>query len=72
LDEDYLILSTIHSAKGLEWRSVFILNAIDALHPSDLSTGHIVRADGNVRGRPFRPLFYAIRAQRTYSVRSLT
>jgi DNA helicase II / ATP-dependent DNA helicase PcrA len=32
LDEDYLILSTIHSAKGLEWRSVFILNAIDALH----------------------------------------
>jgi hypothetical protein len=25
-----------------------------------------VRADGNVRGRPFRPLFYAIRAQRTY------
>jgi pimeloyl-ACP methyl ester carboxylesterase len=26
-----------------------------------------VRADGNVRGRPFRPLFYAICAQRTYS-----
>ena len=28
-DEDYLILSTIHSAKGQEWKSVFILNAVD-------------------------------------------
>jgi ATP-dependent exoDNAse (exonuclease V) beta subunit len=35
-----LILSTIHSAKGLEWRSVFILNAIDGCIPSDLSTGN--------------------------------
>jgi len=26
LDEDYLILSTIHSAKGQEWKSVFVLN----------------------------------------------
>jgi DNA helicase II / ATP-dependent DNA helicase PcrA len=39
LDEDYLILSTIHSAKGQEWRSVFVLNAIDGCIPSDLSTG---------------------------------
>jgi ATP-dependent DNA helicase UvrD/PcrA len=39
LDEDYLILSTIHSAKGQEWRAVFILNAIDGCIPSDLSTG---------------------------------
>jgi DNA helicase-2/ATP-dependent DNA helicase PcrA len=39
LDEDYLILSTIHSAKGQEWRTVFILNAIDGCIPSDLSTG---------------------------------
>jgi DNA helicase-2/ATP-dependent DNA helicase PcrA len=30
LDEGYLILSTIHSAKGQDWRAVFILNAIDA------------------------------------------
>jgi DNA helicase-2/ATP-dependent DNA helicase PcrA len=29
LDEDYLILSTIHSAKGQEWKSVFVLNAVD-------------------------------------------
>ena len=32
-DEDYLILSTIHSAKGQEWRSVFILNAVTAASP---------------------------------------
>jgi DNA helicase-2/ATP-dependent DNA helicase PcrA len=40
LDEDYLILSTIHSAKGQEWRSVFILNVVDGCIPSDLSTGN--------------------------------
>jgi DNA helicase-2/ATP-dependent DNA helicase PcrA len=39
LDEDYLILSTIHSAKGQEWKSVFVLNAVDGCIPSDLSTG---------------------------------
>jgi len=39
LDEDYLVLSTIHSAKGQEWKSVFILNAVDGCMPSDLGTG---------------------------------
>jgi DNA helicase II / ATP-dependent DNA helicase PcrA len=39
LDEDYLILSTIHSAKGQEWTSVFILNTVDGCIPSDLGTG---------------------------------
>jgi DNA helicase-2/ATP-dependent DNA helicase PcrA len=39
LDEDYLILSTIHSAKGQEWRSVFVLNVVDGCMPSDLGTG---------------------------------
>ena len=39
LDEDYLILSTIHSAKGQEWKSVFILNTVDGCLPSDLATG---------------------------------
>ena len=39
LDEDYLILSTIHSAKGQEWRAVFVLNAVDGCIPSDLATG---------------------------------
>ena len=39
LDDDYLILSTIHSAKGQEWTSVFLLNAVDGCLPSDLATG---------------------------------
>ncbi|HEY7375182.1 MAG TPA: ATP-dependent helicase [Polyangia bacterium] len=39
LDEDYLILSTIHSAKGQEWDSVFLLSAADGCIPSDLATG---------------------------------
>ena len=38
-DEDYLILSTIHSAKGQEWTSVFVLNCVDGCIPSDLATG---------------------------------
>jgi len=39
LDEDYLILSTIHSAKGQEWKSVFLLNVVDGCIPSDIGTG---------------------------------
>lgn len=39
LDEDYLILSTVHSAKGQEWNAVYILNTVDGCLPSDLSTG---------------------------------
>jgi DNA helicase-2/ATP-dependent DNA helicase PcrA len=39
LDEDYLILSTIHSSKGQEWRSVFMLNVVDGCIPSDLGAG---------------------------------
>ena len=38
-DEDYLILSTIHSAKGQEWTSVTLLSAVDGCIPSDLATG---------------------------------
>ena len=38
-DEDYLILSTIHSAKGQEWKAVYVLNAVDGCMPSDLATG---------------------------------
>jgi DNA helicase-2/ATP-dependent DNA helicase PcrA len=38
LDEDYLILSTIHSAKGQEWKSVFVLNTVDGCIPADLAT----------------------------------
>jgi len=39
LDDDYLILSTIHSAKGQEWKSVFVLNVVDGCMPSDLGVG---------------------------------
>jgi DNA helicase-2/ATP-dependent DNA helicase PcrA len=39
LDEDYLILSTIHSAKGQEWKSVFLLSVVDGCIPSDLGAG---------------------------------
>ncbi|HTJ58255.1 MAG TPA: ATP-dependent helicase [Devosiaceae bacterium] len=38
-DEDYLILSTIHSAKGQEWKSVHVLNIVDGCIPSDLGVG---------------------------------
>ncbi|HEY0339873.1 MAG TPA: ATP-dependent helicase, partial [Steroidobacteraceae bacterium] len=39
LDEDYLILSTIHSAKGMEWDTVYVLNVVDGSFPSEFSTG---------------------------------
>jgi DNA helicase-2/ATP-dependent DNA helicase PcrA len=37
-DEDYTVLSTIHSAKGQEWRIVRILNVVDGCIPSDRAT----------------------------------
>jgi DNA helicase II / ATP-dependent DNA helicase PcrA len=37
LDEDYLVLSTIHSAKGLEWTAVHLLRATDGSIPSDMA-----------------------------------
>jgi DNA helicase-2/ATP-dependent DNA helicase PcrA len=39
-DEDYLVLSTIHSAKGQEWRAVHVLNVVDGCMPADMATGH--------------------------------
>ena len=44
-DEDYLILSTIHSAKGQEWKAVFLLRAVDGCIPSDLGTGSTSEID---------------------------
>jgi DNA helicase-2/ATP-dependent DNA helicase PcrA len=38
-EEDYLILSTIHSAKGCEWDAVYVIHAADGNIPSDMSTG---------------------------------
>jgi DNA helicase-2/ATP-dependent DNA helicase PcrA len=39
LDDDYLILSTIHSAKGQEWTAVYVLNVVDGCIPSDMAAG---------------------------------
>lgn len=45
LDEDYLVLSTIHSAKGLEWDTVFLIHAADGNIPSDMATGSTEEID---------------------------
>ena len=39
-DDDYLILSTIHSAKGQEWSAVSLLRVVDGCIPSDMATGN--------------------------------
>jgi len=39
LDEDYLVLSTVHSAKGQEWDAVYVLNVTDGSFPSEFATG---------------------------------
>jgi DNA helicase-2/ATP-dependent DNA helicase PcrA len=39
LDEDYLVLSTVHSAKGLEWDAVHLIAAYDGNFPADMSLG---------------------------------
>jgi DNA helicase-2/ATP-dependent DNA helicase PcrA len=45
LDEDYLILSTIHSAKGQEWTRVFMLNVVDGCIPNDLAVGTVAEIE---------------------------
>jgi DNA helicase II / ATP-dependent DNA helicase PcrA len=47
LDEDYLILSTIDSAKGQEWESVYVLNVVDGCMPSDLGAGNRLNSRRN-------------------------
>ncbi|MDE2337835.1 MAG: ATP-dependent helicase [Gammaproteobacteria bacterium] len=39
LDEDYLVLSTVHSAKGMEWDTVYLLNVVDGSFPSEFAAG---------------------------------
>ncbi len=38
-DEDYLTLSTVHSAKGLEWTAVHLIHGVDGAFPSDMALG---------------------------------
>ncbi len=37
LDDDHLVLSTIHSAKGGEWKHVHVMHAVDGAIPSDMA-----------------------------------
>ena len=37
MDDDYLTLSTVHSAKGAEWGAVHIIHAADGNFPADMS-----------------------------------
>ncbi len=64
LDDDYLVLSTIHSAKGLEFDAVYVLHAADGNIPSDLTTGTPEEIDEELR------LFYVAlsRAKRHLTV----
>jgi len=39
LDEDQLILSTVHSAKGREWDAVYLINVADGSFPNEYATG---------------------------------
>ncbi len=39
LDDDWLTVSTIHSAKGMEWKHVYLLHAADGNIPSDMAIG---------------------------------
>ena len=49
LDEDYLILSTIHSAKGLEWDAVYVIHAADGNIPSDMATRNAEEIEEELR-----------------------
>jgi DNA helicase-2/ATP-dependent DNA helicase PcrA len=39
-DEDYLVISTIHSAKGMEWDNVYVLNVVEGSFPNEFSAGN--------------------------------
>jgi DNA helicase II / ATP-dependent DNA helicase PcrA len=64
LDEDYLVLSTIHSAKGCEWDAVHVIHAADGMIPSDMALGDEAGLDEELR------LFYVAltRAKRSLYV----
>jgi len=48
-DEDWLVLSTIHSAKGCEWDVVYLIHASDGCIPSDLSAESQEELDEELR-----------------------
>ncbi len=48
-DENPLVLSTIHSAKGLEWRTVFLIQCLDGIIPSGYSLEDEEQIDEELR-----------------------
>ena len=64
LDDDWLTLSTVHSAKGGEWAVVHLIHAADGAFPSDMAT----RDDEGVEEE--RRLFYVAltRARRSLHI----
>jgi len=48
-DEDWLVLSTIHSAKGLEWDAVYLIHAADGNLPADMATGSASEIEEELR-----------------------
>ncbi len=48
-DEDWLVLSTIHSAKGCEWDAVYLIHAADGCLPSDMATGSAEEIEEELR-----------------------
>jgi len=58
-DDDWLTLSTMHSAKGCEWQVVFIIHAADGNIPSDMAIGDEKSGRPNEEGlEEERRLFY--------------
>jgi DNA helicase-2/ATP-dependent DNA helicase PcrA len=49
VDEDWLVLSTIHSAKGLEWKAVYLMHASDGNLPADMATGSPAEIEEELR-----------------------
>jgi DNA helicase-2/ATP-dependent DNA helicase PcrA len=49
LDDDFLVLSTIHSAKGLEWDAVYVIHAADGNIPSDMATKNPAEIEEELR-----------------------
>jgi len=49
VDEDWLVLSTIHSAKGCEWDVVHVIHASDGCLPSDMATGSATEIEEELR-----------------------
>jgi DNA helicase-2/ATP-dependent DNA helicase PcrA len=71
LDEDWLVLSTIHSAKGLEWDVVYLIHASDGFLPSDMATGSSDDIQEELRltyvaMTRARDFLYVLRPQRYY------